>query len=455
MVAAPHSIAPHFWGVNIENNYFNPVPSWTDPKLQKAIRTAGIQAVRDPGGDSGNYWDWQKGTLYPRGGASKAQDFLDKLNDLTKATGTYPIYNLNVMTLDNALVDDASLSSALRNQLQMLQAARSLNLPVEDLELGNEFFWSIPDYQHVFPTAKDYAATMDLWISALKQEYPNAKIAPVGSIPYKNDPRTKNWNASVIGKISDVAAVTLHRYDSIIDGGIWDGTTADAVLGYAFSDWSQIVSGEVDPVQNSKLRVWVTEFGGFKDCTSDAHFTGTWLEALYQTQMAIQFLSTASVDQVELYSVTGSTSSLMFQDTSSYWNSCLNKNMTFNAVWGDLTATGQAYSLIGGALKEAKSVYPVAFPEAPLIRPKSGASYPSATGVALTGAVDQWIITNFSANPLALKYPGMRTGTIESLSASSLTIMVRSEKILVHTTRAFDGRSFALPAFSVNRLVAK
>jgi len=211
----------------------------------------------------------------------------------------------------------------------------------------------------------------------------------------------------------------------------------------------------VDPIQNSKLRVWVTEFGGFKDCTSDAHFTGTWLEALYQTQMAIQFLSTASVDQVELYNVTGSTSSLMFQDTSSYWDSCLNKSMTFNAVWGDLTATGQAYSLIGGALKEAKSVYPVAFPEAPLIRPKSGAPYPSATGVALTGTVDQWIITNFSANPLALKYPGISAGTIESLSAPSLTTMVRSEKVLAHTTRAFDDGSFVLPAFSVNRLVAK
>lgn len=456
MAAPPHLIAPHFFGVNIENNYFNPVPSWTDPRLQRAIKEVGIQTVRYPGGDAGNYWDWQKGTLYPRGGSVKTQDSLSNLANLTRATGTYPIYNLNVMTLNNSLIDHASLSSAIESQLQMLKAAQKLNLPVEDLELGNEFFWSSPDYQRVFPTAKDYATTMDAWSSAFKKEYPSARIAAVGSIPYKSDARTKSWNASMIGKIHGVEAVTLHRYDSIIDGGTWDGTSADAVLSYVFSDWSQIESGELSAIEKDKLKVWVTEFGGLKDCTSNAHFTGTWLEALYQTQMAIQFLSSPSVEQIELYNITGSTSSLMFQDTSSYWDACLNKSMPFHAAYGDLTATGQAYSLIGEVLKQAKLVSPVLFSEAPILRPKSGGTpYPSVTGVALTGARNQWIIVNFAAQPLTLKYPGMGTGTIESLHAPSLTTMVTSEHVLAHTTGAFDGRSFVLPPFSVNKIVAK
>jgi hypothetical protein len=192
-----------------------------------------------------------------------------------------------------------------------------------------------------------------------------------------------------------------------------------------------------------------------KDCTSDAHFTGTWLEALYQTQMVIQFLSTASVEQIELYNFTGSTSSLMFQDSASYWNSCMNKNMTFQAAQGDLTATGQAYSLLGGALRQAQLAAPLVFPEVPLVRPSSAPSYPAVTGVFLQGATNQWILINLSAKPLKLRYPGMGSGTIESLYAPSLTTLVTSEYVLAHTTNPFAGQSFVLPPFSVSRIIAR
>ncbi|MBB5342063.1 hypothetical protein [Tunturibacter empetritectus] len=259
------------------------------------------------------------------------------------------------MTLNNAVLQRANLPQAMANQLQMLDAARGLNLPVEDLELGNEFSWSSPDHDKAFPTAADYVSQMNEWTANLKRTHPNAHIASVGSIPSSGDARTKNWNDAVVGKIRDVNTVTLHRYDSILDGGIRNGTSADTVLSNAFSDWAKIVSGEVNPIEKAKLRIWVTEFGGLRDCTSNAQFTGTWLEAIYQAQMAIQFLSTSSIDQIELYNATGSTSSLMFQNTSSYWNACLNKNMTFHATGGDLTATGQIYAVFGGALKQAKT----------------------------------------------------------------------------------------------------
>ena len=208
------------------------------------------------------------------------------------------------------------------------------------------------------------------------------------------------------------------------------------------------------PAERKRLRIWVTEFGGFSDCTSNAQFTGTWLEGLYQTQMAFQFLSTASVDQVQLYNMTGSTSSLIFQNTSSYWDSCLGKTVTFNAIPGDLTATGQAYALIGNALKGSASASQVVFPEAPRIKPGAGAkTYPSATGVALSGATNQWLITNYGPETVTLHYAGMGVGTIESLSAPSLTTIVDGEGILTNSTGPFDGGSFVLPPFSLNRIV--
>lgn len=454
--SSSHPVSPHFLGVNIENSYMNPpVLSWTNLMLQRAIKEVGIQAIRFPGGDVGNYWDWQKGTVYPIGKASQTQDTLSALLDLTRANGTYPIFNLNVMTLDNAVLRRANLPQGVASQLRMLDTARGMKLPVGDLELGNEFFWSSPDHDRAFPTAVDYAKAMDEWTTRLKQAYPHAHIASVGSISSSGDARTRSWNIAVIGKIREVDAVTLHRYDSILDGGIWDGTGPDAVLSNVFTDWEKILIGEVHPIEKAKLRIWITEFGGLKDCTTQARFTGTWLEALYQSQMAIQFLSTPSIEQIELYNITGSTSSLMFQNTSSYWNSCQNKSMTFHATPGELTATGQAYALFGGALKQAKAVYAIAFPEVPLAHPKSGAPYPSVTGVALTGETNQWILLNLSSRSLTLKYPGMGQGSVESLNAPSLTTMVTSERGLVHGKHAFDGRRFVLPPFSVNRIVVK
>jgi hypothetical protein len=455
-ISSPHPISSHFFGVNIENSYMNPpVLSWTDPALQRTIKKVGVQAIRFPGGDVGNDWDWKKGTVYPIGKASPTQDTLGALLDLTRATGTYPIYNLNVMTLDNAVLRRANLPQGIANQLRMLNTAHDMKLPVEDLELGNEFFWSSPDHDQAFPKATDYATAMDAWTARLKQTYPDAHIASVGSIPSSGDARTQSWNSAVIGKIHDVDAVTLHRYDSILDGGIWDGTAPDAVLSNVFTDWEKILSGEVRPIEKAKLSIWVTEFGGLKDCTTQARLTGTWLEGLYQSQMAIQLLSTSSIEQIELYNVTGSTSSLMFQNTSSYWNTCQNKSMTFHATYGDLTATGQAYALFGAALKQAKAVASLTFPETPLVHPKSAPAYPAVTGVALTGTTDQWLLLNLSSKPITLRYPAMGPGIMQSVYAPSLTTMITSERGLTHKEHTFDGRSFVLPPFSVNRMVGK
>lgn len=450
-----HAVAPHFFGVNIENSYANPVPSWSDARLQRAIKQTGMQTIRFPGGDVGNYWDWQAGTVYPIGKAGKTQDSLTALAELAHATGTTPLYNINVMTLDNTIVGKASLQQAINGQLRMLDAARVAGLPVQDIELGNEFFWSSPDHDHAFPAAADYASAMKEWSPQIKRAYPSAQIAAVAAIAAHGDARTGNWNSAVVGKTGETGAMTLHRYDSILDGGIWNGTSPDAALGNVFSDWEKILSGDVVPIEKAGLHVWVTEYGGLKDCTANAQLSGTWLEALYQAQMVVQFLSRPSIEQIELYNVTGSTSSLMFQDTSSYWDACLNKNMPFHATPGDLTATGQAYALIGAALKQAQYATPLQFPEVPTVRPKGGAAYPSVTGVMLSGQGRQWILLNLSSKPADLHYAGMGQGTAESVSAPSLTTMVTSEHVLSHATHHFDGRGFTLPPYSITRVEVK
>jgi hypothetical protein len=432
------------------------VLSWTDPSLEAGIQNAGIASVRFPGGDAGNNWDWQPGDMYPIGNGASVQDFLSDLSSLSQATGVAPVYNINLMTYNNALITSSTLSAAMSNQLQLLQSAQSLGLPVNQIELGNEFYWSEADHDTEFPTAKDYQLTANNWAAFLKQAFPNTSFASMLSIPSSGDKRTRTWNTPILNNIKGIGAVTIHRYDSIIDGGVYDGTSTDAVMSLAFSDWSNIVAGEVRPAEKKKLRLWITEFGGFADCTSNAEYTGTWLEGLYQTQMALQFLSRASIDVVHLYNMTGSTSSLIFQNTSSYWDGCLSKTIPFNATPGDLTATGQAYAMIGAALKGTTSVSQVEFPEAPFIKPGSGfKEFRSATGVALSGTSNQWLIANYGSAPLTLSYAGMGTGTIESLSAPSLTTIVNAQGILTDTTGPFSGASFVLPPFSLSRIVTQ
>jgi hypothetical protein len=105
-------------------------------------------------------------------------------------------------------------------------------------------------------------------------------------------------------------------------------------------------------------------------------------------------------------------------------------------------------------LQGTTSVSEVVFPEAPLIKPGSGVKpYPSATGVALSGATSQWLIANYASQALTLHYAGMGAGTIESLSAPSLTTIVNSEGILSNSTQPFDGANFVLPPYSLSWIV--
>jgi hypothetical protein len=77
------------------------------------------------------------------------------------------------------------------------------------------------------------------------------------------------------------------------------------------------------------------------------------------------------------------------------------------------------------------------------------------TGVFLKSDQRQWLLLNLSAHPLTLQYPGMGSGTIESLHAPSPATLVTSEYVAAHTTQPFDGRNFVLPPFSVNRVIGR
>jgi hypothetical protein len=473
-VTSTRTLPPGFLGTNIENAYGAGF-SWTDPAVIEAIKSTKMQSVRFPGGDAANYWDWQTGAFWSAWRASESgpavPDTLTQLARLVRATGVSPVYDLNVMTIDNRIVScsdkikaaselEACLRPAIEYQIAMLQAARHSGLSIRDLELGNEFFWQSADQAKAFPNGTDYADEMNLWAQVLKGYFPDITLAAVGSVPapYAHVPETDSWNAQMLPHLKGFSAVTLHRYDGIVDGGAYEPQTAAQTLSFVFSDWATIKEHEIEAFASHGLQTWITEFGGFSDCTPTSHFSGTWVEGLYQAQMALQFLASSAITKMQIYNIAGSTGSIYFQDSSLYWNGCTDTNFSFNGTPGDLTATGQAYALISRALENARTVSEISLPVAKYAPPTppggwTVAPYPSATGIAVAGPkANQWVIINLVSEPLRLSYPGMGRGTMESLAGEELTTIVDKQSVLSDVTQPFDGAAFELPPYSINRL---
>ncbi|HQV01753.1 MAG TPA: hypothetical protein PLO59_11360, partial [Bacteroidia bacterium] len=73
-------------------------------------------------------------------------------------TGSDPVYNLNILTSD------------LNYQMAMLYHARELNLPVRNVELGNEFYSNDENNNLKFPTVIDYADEAISWATSIKSD---------------------------------------------------------------------------------------------------------------------------------------------------------------------------------------------------------------------------------------------------------------------------------------------
>lgn len=191
---------------------YNAVPiqgaTWSNANLVKAAQELSVELLRYPGGTIANYWDWNTGWFLPdaQPGFLKLSPLPYRLQDLqtvAQVTGANPIYVLNMLT------------STLDYQLEMLRSAKAIGLPVQLIELGNEFYLPQKDNVAKFPTGQDYAKLCNTWIPAIQSEFPDAKIGIVGESPDPNlpaDSRRLSWNQNVLQMVKGANALTLHPY---------------------------------------------------------------------------------------------------------------------------------------------------------------------------------------------------------------------------------------------------
>jgi hypothetical protein len=439
-------------GANIETAYNSRgTYQWNDPETIATVRALGLESLRYPGGAAANYWDWHTGWVYSNfsTGAGPFKDTLANFAPLVKVTGP-PIFNLNVLTYNNAIATPAQTSAMVQDQIAMLKAAQQLGMPIEYIELGNELYFALRptdkegknDAQR-FSSGAPYASEMNYWIRELKSAFPQAQIAVLGQAFQGG-----TWNADVFSKIRGADAVTLHYYQVENSGG----EDPAFVLSKAFTKWTNFRATEIQPVAARKMSAWITEYD-FVDHTPDLDYASTWLHGLFDAEMLIQFLSEPAVTTVDIYNLhnTSRRNSLIYDGTEKF-----GPHGAIGTQAGALSASGQVVSIFGQALNGASSAAPINVPGlAPVSMGPTGAGftpYPPVTGVALsygTTGHTGLIITNLSAQTIALSY-GNGMAQMHTLSAPSLSTNVVTTASLTSNTRQISLKRFDIPAFSVN-----
>ena len=207
--AARRSLPTGYYGINFDYDSLASFPGFGGFDSDLAALQPGT--LRYPGGTGANWFRWRLG--YPENApgpsCSPQQPSCVKftLADLLaayRATGATPIFDLNVMT------------STLDNQIAMLQDARSLGLPVVDVELGNELYLGNPSYVSHFPNPRSYGLRVAAYVKALHADFPGVTVAAVGALR-TNTEREKNWNRVVLNVAQRhhglPDAITLHEYE--------------------------------------------------------------------------------------------------------------------------------------------------------------------------------------------------------------------------------------------------
>jgi hypothetical protein len=467
-----------FFGYNDERpQTVNPV----DPNLLAVESKVFSQVIRT-NGEQGNYWDWKTGLFvtnyndgysntkkggYPRTLATFYQQWL--------AMHSTPVYMLNMLTDPTCVPPAGGLcqftpsTPNLSYQLQWLQAAQAMGLPVTYVELGNEFYLTAkPGYQQVFPdpvNAGDpaastvYARVCTEWIAGIKKQFPQALVAALAqtsaAAPYS---RTAPWNAGLFPALQGEDAITFHTYirTTVGKNPAFDTSDATAMLATPFSNWASLEKDIAGIPLN--LPIWITEYDmGDKS----EPVWGTWAHGLVVTAMTLLYLEEPRVQMASKYTlVHDGTHGDIFDSTTGFSNADVQfappANPPPTALWGR-TAANVALAEVGAAVASTSQAVKLAFPGAPTLS-GSGTLYGSLYGWSFTnGTARRAVVLNLSNQSLTVDVSGLGLGgaAYDQISGAPFTYVTGglsgSPSNLTETTGTLAAKSCVLPAYSITR----
>lgn len=423
---ATRKIAPYFLGYN---NVPIHSPSWDNPNAVKAAVQFNPGTLRYPGGTVANYWDWQNGWFLPGapGGFLNAPHSIYRLQELQiaiQATRAIPIYVLNMLTSD------------LSTQLAMLSTAQSMGLPVQFVELGNEFYLRNPaDYVTKFPSGADYGKMATSWIHAIRDKFPKVNIAVVGGVPtdQSSDPRKANWNQELLQNLEGADALTQHPYVSVTHGMLGNGTSdmssAMNIMDALSARWAQF-KGQLQSLPQN-MKVWFTEYN-IVDTTNDVFHT--WIHGIFAVKMSLTFLEEEHTELACFYDMIGK---------SGY--EVISSNQQFA-----LTAAGWAMRLLGNTMKGMISAQEIDF--GAQLTTNGGASSPLLGWIFNDGSHHQAFLVNSSASSFTINVdPVFAQGShFQQLASDPLKRITGPDSLTI--TSGTPRNQISLPPFSLTQL---
>ncbi len=462
------SLSPNYVCSNVNSLR---VESWHDQKFWNSVDKLNLRTIRIPGGAESNYWNWQRGGLIedtsnlPEGlphfvsnkdrqyTASKLQDFSAEF----KTNGLTPVFALNMLTSD------------LKSQLKMLQTARDLGLPVKYVELGNEFYFGIKNYRKIFPRPEDYANTANQWISAIKKEFPEAKIAVigVGSRGKNRWSRRDKWNEKIIATTLPLAdAITIHDYS--INGLANRKISTEKypyflkedvplILGEPFKSWYK-TSNTIKYFPNNK-KIWVTEYNLMEKVKTTQEekrqrVVGSWIHGMYALSMGLLFLEDPRIDMACNHMLIGSSQFSTILKSKTSFNNPADKNAVTQPL--TLSATGSALKMLGDATKGMTNAQKINFANKFTLIGKDEFSYPALYGWMFTNQKKQnSLILNLSPRQIEVAISSLFPEEInyKILSGSPRDLITRPG-ILQQKTGKTE-QNIILPPYSVTQMYTK
>ena len=471
------TIPPDFLGVNTRAKLPDLWENANDPMYLERL---GVQHLRFPGGTVANYYDWTTGGMitpdspHPHHDTRAENYRVDQLLAAYQTTGVQPVFVLNLATSYRI----EGYSSALESQLGMLRYAQQIGLPIERIELGNEFYSSVYDEQTYplsevqmrgFRDAGDYYATASNWAQQIRAEFPTAQIAlvdtPVRSIDVANQNRKYFWNRDLNAiDQSAIDALIRHYYTAtgLLDLQNTSGTLAeiqqqqwdaflgphgpDIVIGTAFSFMEDIE-------QNTQLSpgtpLWITEFNLMDKVGPVAR---TWTSALFSAAMLYGMFDDPSVDLISSHSFNGHKFGAVFYETEEFPYMQIDPGYSLATTAGEFSANGHLLAMVNQAFDSMTQLTPLTFDHLLWVGKNEPdvADHPALIGYLLRNDEEQrMLFTNFSSKELVINLDSPAGNWSH---ASILTAKPRqhilSESDLVRSQTSVDSQ-FALPAYSV------
>ena len=468
-LGASRDLSPDFMCYNVNSTQ---VADWSDPNFTTAVNDLNSAILRIPGGDVGNYWNWQRGGLIqntnslPTGlpfflrfkarqyTAGKLADFKAGLD----ATNTEPIFVLNMLT------------SSLESQLQMLEAAADLGIEIKYVELGNEFYFNIPNYKTKFPNPRAYGLEAKTWAEAVKREFPDAQVSVVGIVPTPDKPaRLQNWNKVMRGTgLKTADAITLHIYndhglDSQPDqtNSYPDFTDEEAaiILGEPFRNWQNLLNdSNYQAIPNNK-QIWITEYNLFEDIFQNGNeqpmprVAGSWAHGLSNLATSLLFLEESRIESICNHSLTESSIFGAILNTSDSFVNPADEDMQATPM--SLSATGSALSLLGKATQEMTTATSIEMISGMQLNGKDDFNYPAIYGWQFSNETEKTaIVINLSNQEKKIDVSTLFDSPSYQQLSGAPRDLVNNPNVLIKTNGVATNPTNVIPltAYSVTQI---